>query len=87
MQKLVLATSYNKMEYRTYPETTTLIITSSGPGSGMGESLISTLGPAETMASFMVGMVANRRGAVEKVLIGRDVWWMKVLLEIRMGRS
>ena len=87
MQKLVLATSYNKMEHRTYPETTTLMITSSGPGSGMGESLISTLGPAETMASFIVGMVANRGGAVEKVLIDRDVWWTKVLLEIRMGRN
>ena len=34
----------------------------------MGDSLISTFGPAETMASFMVVMVLRREGgAVENV--------------------
>ena len=36
------------------PLTTTLVTTSSGPGSGIGDSMIFTTVPLYTMASFMV---------------------------------
>ena len=36
------------------PETTTLIRTSSGPGVGIGESMMLTFGPGPTSASFMM---------------------------------
>ena len=39
------------------PETATLMTISLGPGSGIGLSLISTFGPAATMASFILSLL------------------------------
>jgi len=51
------------------PETTTLIATSLLPGEGMGESMILTLGPLWTIASFMLaGMCLVRL----RVLVARE---------------
>jgi len=58
----------------------------------MGDSLISTFGPAETMASFMVVMVLRREGgAVENVWQMVNVEWIAqgrvVSLGTRKGRT
>lgn len=49
------------------PETTTLITTSLGPGSGIGLSLISTFGPAATIASFILNVLEVEKLALADV--------------------
>ncbi len=51
------------------PLTATLMTTSSGPGVGMGESMILTVGPGWTIASFMVEWC---RGRILEGMFGRE---------------
>jgi len=54
------------------PETTTFVTTWSASGVGMGESMILTFGPLETIASFILEEIVGEislRDAVEKVRV------------------